>query len=85
MAAAIAAPSPSATSRPVSPSMTTSGMPACQVATTGRPLSWASITATGDPSWSPSGPVSECCRKPRQSRIQAAIRSGERSPFFAIM
>ena len=56
--------SPSDTSRPVSPSRTTSGIPAWRVATTGKPLSCASITATGFPSLSPSAPRWNAARIP---------------------
>jgi hypothetical protein len=46
--------------KPALPSSTTSPMPLCRVAATGRPLAIASSTPTGVPSQSPFDASTEC-------------------------
>ena len=76
----MAATSPSATSRPVSPSTTPSGMPLCRVATTGSALAIASAIATGKPSVSPFDAVTECCAKTAARRISAPQAAWSSAP-----
>ncbi len=60
--------------------MTTSGIPACLVAMTGKPDAPASKMATGVPSVSLARVVTECCTKARACCIYSATCFGETLP-----
>ena len=76
MAAASPSGSCGSTSRPVTPSWTSSGMPERRVATTGTPLAIASISATGMPSILPLGSRTEGSAKARASASVARTSLG---------
>nr|WP_233149724.1 hypothetical protein [Kineosporia sp. A_224] len=62
IAVASAATSPGGTSRPLPPSSTCSGMPPTRLATTGAPMSWASVTVMGSGSGHTDGATTTAAR-----------------------
>ena len=66
----------SSTRKPVSPSMTTSKIPAWRVATTGNPVAPASMIEIGVPSASPEGASTGCCTRHRALRISCRTTFG---------